>query len=106
LRLNSDEASGDPDVRLSERKIRYLSDRIVTWMERRGDVEFLDRADVVALAVARAIALELKQEDDLDDEVEKMLKDYQNQIRGQNMDLMLLRQKIKAQLARERGIVL
>ncbi|HEX7880683.1 MAG TPA: DUF507 family protein [Candidatus Eisenbacteria bacterium] len=93
-------------MRLSERKIRYLSDRIVSWMEKRGDVEFIDRPEVVALAVARAVTQELKQEDDLDDEVEKVLKDYQNQIRGQNMDLMLLRQKIKMQLARERGIVL
>jgi hypothetical protein len=93
-------------VRLSERKIRYLSDRIVAWMERRGDVEFLDRHDVVALAVGGAITQELKLEDDLDDEVERVLKDYQNQIRGQNMDMILLRQKIKAQLAREKGIVL
>jgi hypothetical protein len=62
---------GEPDVRLSERKIRYLSDRIVSWMEKRGDVEFLDRPDVVALAVARAVTQELKQrKDDLDDEVE------------------------------------
>ena len=93
-------------MRLSERKIRYLADRIVAWMEKRGDVEFLDRHDVVALAVGGAITQELKLEDDLDDEVERVLKDYQNQIRGQNMDMILLRQTIKAQLAREKGIVL
>lgn len=93
-------------MRLSERKIRYLSERIVTWMERRGDVEFVGRPEIVELAVARAVTLELKIEDDLDDEVERVLADYQNQIRGQNMDMMLLRQKIKSQLAREKGIVL
>ncbi|MDZ4804341.1 MAG: DUF507 family protein [Candidatus Eisenbacteria bacterium] len=93
-------------MRLSERKIRYLSERIVTWMERRGDVEFVGRPEIVELAVARAVTLELKIEDDLDDEVERVLAGYQNQIRGQNMDMMLLRQKIKSQLAREKGIVL
>ena len=75
-------------------------------MERRGDVEFVGRPEIVELAVARAVTLELKIEDELDDEVERVLADYQNQIRGQNMDMMLLRQKIKSQLAREKGIVL
>jgi len=75
-------------------------------MERRGDVEFVGRPEIVELAVARAVTLELKIEDDLDDEVERVLAGYQNQIRGQNMDMMLLRQKIKSQLAREKGIVL
>lgn len=93
-------------MRLSERKIRYLSEKITAWLESRGDVELFDRSDVVGLAVARAITHELKLEDDLDDEVEKVLKTYQTQIRGQNMDLTLLRLKIKAQLAREKGIVL
>lgn len=93
-------------MRLSERKIRYLSDRITTWLESRGDVELLKGGDIVSLAVSRAITHELKLEDDLDDEVEKVLKTYQSQIRGQNMDLTLLRQKVKAQLARDKGIVL
>ena len=75
-------------------------------MERRGDVTFIGRPELVELAVARAVTQELKIEDDLDDEVERVLADYQNQIRGQNMDMILLRQKIKSQLAREKGIVL
>lgn len=91
-------------MRLSERKIRYLSDKITSWLDRRGDAELLDRPEVVSLAVARAMTQELKLEDELDDEVEKVLKTYQTQIRGQNMDMTLLRQKVKAQLAREKGI--
>lgn len=91
-------------MRLSERKIRYLSDKITSWLDRRGDSELLDRPEVVSLAVARAMTQELKIEDELDDEVEKVLKTYQTQIRGQNMDMTLLRQKVKAQLAREKGL--
>lgn len=93
-------------MRLSERKIRYLSGKMVRWLAARSDVKLLDRPEVVELAIARAIGEELRLEDDLDDEVEKVLKEHQASIRGQNMDLMLLRQKIKAQLAREKGIVL
>jgi hypothetical protein len=93
-------------VRLSERKIRYLSGKMTRWLADRPDVKLLDRLEVVELAIARAFAEELRLEDDLDDEVEKVLKQHQASIRGQNMDLMLLRQKIKAQLARDRGIVL
>lgn len=93
-------------MRLSERKIKYLAGKITAWLEERRDVELLDRPPVVELAIARAISQELRLEDDLDDEVERVLKSYQNQIRGQNMDLSLLRLKIKAQLAKEKGIVL
>jgi len=93
-------------VRLSERKIRYLAARMTGWLAGRKDVELLDRSEVVELAISRAISQELHLEDELDDEVERVLKSYQTQIRGQNMDLSLLRLKIKAQLAKEKGIVL
>jgi hypothetical protein len=93
-------------VRLSERKIKYLSARITSWLAGRSDVELLERPEVVELAIARAIYQELHLEDELDDEVERVIKSYQTQIRGQNMDLTLLRQKIKLQLAKEKGIVL
>lgn len=93
-------------MRLSERKIKYLAGKVSAWLAGRQDVELLDRAEVVELAIARAISQELHLEDELDDEVERVLKSYQTQIRGQNMDLSLLRLKIKAQLAKEKGIVL
>ncbi len=93
-------------MRLSERKIKYLSARLAEWFSAREDVNLLDRLDVVELAIARAMVQELKLEDDLDDEVEQVLKSYQGQIRGQNMDMTLLRHKVKLQLAREKGIVL
>lgn len=91
-------------MRLSERKIKYLSHKLTNWMAARKDVELLDRDDVIELAIARAMVQELRIEDDLDDEVEKVLKTYQTQIRGQNMDMSVLRLKIKNQLAREKGI--
>ena len=91
-------------MRLSERKIRYLSHKLTAWLAGRNDVELLERDDVIELAVARAMVQELRLEDDLDDEVEKVLKTYQTQIRGQNMDMSVLRLKIKNQLAREKGI--
>lgn len=93
-------------MRLSERKIKYLSHKIAAWLGRRADAQLLGRPEIVELAIGRAIVQELQLEDELDDEVERVLKTYQNQIRGQNMDLSVLRLKIKNQLAREKGIVL
>lgn len=93
-------------MRLSERKIKYLSHKMTRWLAGRADLRLLDRDEVVELAIGRAILQELRLEDELDDDVEKVLKTYQNQIRGQNMDMSLLRLKIKTQLAREKGIVL
>lgn len=93
-------------MRLSERKIKYLSHKLAQWLAGRPDTRLLDRGDVVELAIGRAIVQELRLEDELDDEVEKVLKSYQNEIRVQNMDMSVLRMKIKNQLAREKGIVL
>src|SRR5262245_41046902 len=93
-------------VRLSERKIKYLAGKMSDWFARRPDVKLLGKREAVELAIARAITQELRLEDELDDEVERVLKTYQTQIRGQNMDVALLRQKVKVQLAREKGIVL
>lgn len=44
--------------------------------------------------------------EELEEEVERVLGQYRSQIDSQNMDIEVLRQKIKRQLAREKGIVL
>jgi hypothetical protein len=92
-------------MRLSEAKIRYLSERLARWLESRADVELLAGSDVVALDLAAVFRDELRLEDELEEEVERVIRDHRAKISG-NMDLGLLRQKIKKQLAKERGIVL
>jgi len=52
------------------------------------------------------ITEELRIEDDIDDEVTTLLDQYERQIAHQDLDQMLLRRKLKQELARKRGYTL
>jgi len=93
-------------MRLSPRKIRDLADKLAAWLETREGTEVLKGREPVALALAAGIRDELALEDQLDRDVEKVLDQYRSRIDAQNLDVALLRDKIKKQLARERGIVI
>jgi hypothetical protein len=93
-------------MRLSESKIQYLSDRMAAWLAEREDTELLASRETVAAEIGSVIRQEMRVEEELEEEVERVLGRYRSQIDSQNMDIEVLRQKIKRQLARERGIVL
>jgi hypothetical protein len=93
-------------MRLSPRKIRDLAGKLAVWIDARDDMEILKSRDALTLELAAAIRDELALEDDLDRDVERVLARYRSQIDAQTMDVALLRDKIKKQLARERGIVI
>jgi hypothetical protein len=93
-------------MRLSEAKIRYLAARLAAELESRDDVTFLGGGEPVALEIAKVIRENLVAEDALDRDVETTLGRYRREIAGGNLDVDLLRQKIKKQLAKERGVVI
>ena len=93
-------------MRLTEAKIRYLAARMVAELTRRDDVSLIGTPVAVEAELARVIRENLAAEDALDREVETMLGRYRREIASGNMDVELLRQKIKKQMAKERGIVI
>lgn len=93
-------------MRLSGPKIQSLGEELAAWLGGREDVEVLVTAERLARELSAVIRDELGLEDQLDQDVEALLRQHRSQIQGQEVDLSLLRQKIKKQLARERGIVL
>jgi hypothetical protein len=93
-------------MRLSEPKIRYLSGRLAAWLAEREDTEILASREAMAAEIGTTIRLEMRVEEELEADVERVLGQYRKQIDSQNMDVELLRQKIKRQLAKEKGIVL
>jgi hypothetical protein len=92
-------------MRLTDAKIRYLSEKLAAWLEARDDVVLPRGRDAVALELARVIRDELRLEDELEAEVEQVIRSHRSRI-GADVDVSLLRRKIKKQLAKERGIVL
>ena len=92
-------------VRVSEEKIRFLAERIARWLAAREDVQAA-ASEILAGEVARLFREDFRREDALDADVEQVMGRYRRQIESEKADLGLLRQKIKKQLAKERGIVL
>jgi hypothetical protein len=92
-------------VRVSEEKIRFLADRVARWLAAQEGVQAA-APEILAPEVARVFREDFRREDALDVDVEKVMSRYRRQIESEKADLNLLRQKIKRQLAKERGLVL
>lgn len=93
-------------MRLSPRKIDYLSEKIVQIMRERKDINFNIDEDELARIIGWEITDELKIEDEIDEEVDELLAHYERQIVHQDLDQMMLRRKLKSELARKRGYTL
>ena len=93
-------------MRLSPKKIDYLAEKLVKIMRERDDVSFNIDEDELTRAIAWEFEEELRIEDDIDNEVDLVLEQHERQIMSGDMDQMILRRKLKAKIARERGYTL
>jgi len=93
-------------MRLSPTKIDYLAQKFVRLMREHEAVAFNIEADELERIIAWEITEELRIEDEIDDEVNTLLDQYERQIAHQDLDQMLLRRKLKQELARKRGYTL
>jgi len=93
-------------MRLTEAKVRYLAARVVAELGRRDDVSVIAAPEDVESEIAKVIRENLLAEIALDRDVETVMERYRREIASGKMDVDLLRQKIKKQLAKERGIVI
>jgi len=93
-------------MRLSEKKIDYLCGKIFQEMAK-SKVCVLTRAQgPVVEAMKKVILDDLKIEDDLDEEVHRILEEHQEEIRARGADYHTMFKKTKSLLARERKLVL
>ncbi|HET9235203.1 MAG TPA: DUF507 family protein [Candidatus Eisenbacteria bacterium] len=92
-------------MRLTEAKIRQLAAKIAGELGQRDDISLTASSETIEAEVARVVRENLIEEDALDREVETMLGRYRKEIASGNLDVGVLRQKIKKQLAKERGVV-
>ena len=90
-------------MRFSQDKIHSLADQIVAMLREDLEAEFLAPENEIELAIASAIAADLREEDEIDAEVDEVLAEHEREIEVEGMDSKLLRAKIKRQIARKRG---
>ena len=93
-------------MRLTEAKVRYLAARVMAELGRRDDVSVVGMPETVESEIAKVIRDNLLAEDALDREVETVMERYRREIASGKLDVDLLRQKIKKQLAKDRGLVI
>jgi hypothetical protein len=93
-------------VRLKPEKVEDLSRQITAALEKDGKTTCLAPAEEIERAVRKVFVADLKREDELMDEVEKIIDQHRDKITGKNVDMQVLRRKIRDQLVRERKLVL
>ncbi len=93
-------------MRLSKNKIEHLSDRILHLMQEHPRIHPNDNVDLVTRTVDDAIFDNMRDEADIDDEVEDLVAHHKNEISAMDMDVGALRNKLKRELARKKGFTL
>ena len=93
-------------MRLSNRKIEHLGKRVLKLMQEDPRIHPSGNTDLVLRAVEDALTDNMKAEEEIDQEVEKLLAENLNEIRAMEMDFGALRSKMKREMARKRRFVL
>ena len=93
-------------MRLSPNKIEYLADRILTMMQEDGKVHLTAHVETVWKTIADTIFANMREEEEIDAEVDKLLEQHNAEIRNLEMDVGDLRRKFKREVARKRGFVI
>jgi hypothetical protein len=93
-------------VRLSPDKIRYLADRILLMIQEHPKVHITSSVDTVRKTAADAIFANMRAEDEIEAEVDELLRRHRSEIQVMEMDMTELRRKFKREVAKRRGFVL
>ena len=93
-------------MRFTQNKIHALAEKIIDTLAEDAEAKFLAPRAELELAVAGAIAGDLHEEEEIEEEVDTVVQQYRLQIENEGMDEAVLRRKIKNEIARKRGFKL
>ena len=93
-------------MRISKHKIEYLSDKILRMLQEHPRIHVDDNTDLVTRAIDDAIFENMKQEEEIDTQVEALVAQNKNEIRAMEMDVGALRSQMKRELAKKKGFIL
>jgi hypothetical protein len=92
-------------MRLSKNQIEHMAFNIVRTLINEEKIIVEDKNKLVE-KVERIITEEFMREDELDQEVRRILSEYMDQIRKENIEYQTVFRMIKNKLAKERNIIL
>ncbi|HBO84892.1 MAG: hypothetical protein A2073_01945 [Deltaproteobacteria bacterium GWC2_42_11] len=93
-------------MRLSKEQVEKISRLMLENLKKKELIIFKANEDTVLHRIIDLFIRDLKTEDDLDREVENIMKQYSNEIEGGRMDYRKMFSMIKHKLVKERGIVI
>ena len=93
-------------MRLTPRKIEYLAGKLLKMMQESRRIHLSAPPELLQRTMQDILYTDMQAEDDIDAEVDQLLSRHRGEIDAMDMDLGLLRLKMKRELARKRGFVL
>lgn len=93
-------------MRMTKERIRHISSAVLDRLKEQQLFEITGSKDKIVDALEKAIGDELSVEDNLNDEVRKMLKQYDAEFDSGRADYQKMFLMVKNKLVKERNIVL
>ncbi len=93
-------------MRLSPNKIDFLAEKVLEMIERAPEVHIQSNPDLVYRVIADTFYEDIRAEEEIDEEVDELLKAHNNEIRAMDMDYGALRAKMKREICKKHGFIL
>lgn len=93
-------------MRLSPNKIDFIAEKVLEMIERTPEVHIQTNPDLVYRVIADTFFDDMRAEEEIDAEVDALLKTHTTEIRAMDMDYGALRAKMKRELCKKKGFVL
>jgi hypothetical protein len=91
---------------MSPEKVKDLSASIVAMMRDHGGVNLNEEEAALRVIVGGVILDDLEEEEDIDREVDALIRQHASDIDRGDLDVEVLRRKFRSEIARRRGVVL
>jgi hypothetical protein len=91
---------------MSPEKVKDLAARIVEMMAANEKIHLNEDETALRVVVGGVILDDLEEEDDIDREVDELLRKHARDIDQGDIDVDVLRKKFRTEIARRRGVVL
>ena len=93
-------------MRFGPDKVHDLARQILLLLGEDPGVTFLASEDAVRVAIGSAILDDLEEEDEIEREVDDLLREHSAAIDQEDMDVGSLRKRFKGEIARKRGFII
>ncbi len=93
-------------MRLSKKKIEHLSDRILKMIQDHPEIHIISNNDLVTRSIDDAIFENMREEEQIDEQVDELMQQNIHEIKAEEMDVGALRNKIKREMCRKQGFIL